>query len=105
MTRPPDDDRAAAPSLRTGDDPSVGSSGHGTARPVAVDMNVDPRGDSATLVVTSEHDALSLVHHPIAGTVRRVALPAVASNLLMTLFGSADAFWVGTRVGSAGLAA
>jgi putative MATE family efflux protein len=37
--------------------------------------------------------------------VRRVALPAVASNLLMTLFGSVDAFWVGTRLGSGSLAA
>ena len=37
--------------------------------------------------------------------VRRFALPAVASNLLMTLFGSVDAYWVGTRVGAEGLAA
>jgi putative MATE family efflux protein len=34
-----------------------------------------------------------------------VALPAVASNLLMTLFASADAYWVGTRLGPTGLAA
>jgi putative MATE family efflux protein len=34
-----------------------------------------------------------------------VALPAVASSLLMTLFASVDAFWVGTRLGSDGLAA
>lgn len=34
-----------------------------------------------------------------------MALPAVASNLLMTLFASADAYWVGTRLGPAGLAA
>ena len=33
------------------------------------------------------------------------ALPAVASSLLMTLFASVDAFWVGTRLGSDGLAA
>jgi putative MATE family efflux protein len=32
-------------------------------------------------------------------------LPAVASSLLMTLFASVDAFWVGTRLGSDGLAA
>ena len=38
-------------------------------------------------------------------TILRVALPAVASSLLMTLFSSVDAFWVGTRIGSAGLAA
>ncbi|HXY32040.1 MAG TPA: MATE family efflux transporter [Gemmatimonadaceae bacterium] len=34
-----------------------------------------------------------------------VALPAVASMLLMTLFGTVDAYWVGTRVGPQGLAA
>ncbi|MGH7647405.1 MAG: MATE family efflux transporter, partial [Gemmatimonadaceae bacterium] len=33
------------------------------------------------------------------------ALPAVASMLLMTLFYSADAFWVGRKIGAAGLAA
>ena len=38
-------------------------------------------------------------------TIARVALPAVASSLLMTLFSSVDAFWVGTRIGAAGLAA
>jgi putative MATE family efflux protein len=37
--------------------------------------------------------------------VRRIAIPAVISNLLMTLFASADAFWVGTRLGSQALAA
>src|SRR5215208_1099045 len=35
----------------------------------------------------------------------RFGVPAVASNLLMILFGSVDAFWVGTRIGAAGLAA
>jgi putative MATE family efflux protein len=47
----------------------------------------------------------SLVDEPLSRLVRRFALPAAASNLLMTLFGSVDAYWVGTRVGSAGLAA
>jgi putative MATE family efflux protein len=41
----------------------------------------------------------------LRATILRVALPAVASSLLMTLFSSVDAFWVGTRIGSAGLAA
>jgi putative MATE family efflux protein len=50
------------------------------------------------------HDR-SLVDEPLPRLVRRFALPAAASNLLMTLFGSVDAFWVGTRVGAAGLAA
>jgi putative MATE family efflux protein len=46
-----------------------------------------------------------LVAGALRQTILRVALPAVASSLLMTLFSSVDAFWVGTRLGSAGLAA
>ena len=87
--RPPDEHRAAAPSFGR----------------VAVDLNLDDRGSATPLVVTSEHEAIALVRDPLARTVRRVALPAIASNLLMTLFASVDAFWVGTRVGSPGLAA
>ena len=87
--RPPDERRAAAPSFGR----------------VAVDLNLDDRGSATPLVVTSEHEAVALVRDPIARTVRRVALPAIASNLLMTLFASVDAFWVGSRVGSPGLAA
>ena len=34
-----------------------------------------------------------------------MAAPAVASNLLMTVFLAADAYWVGTRLGAASLAA
>ena len=49
--------------------------------------------------------ARALVDEPLPRLVRRFALPAVASNLLMTLFGSVDAYWVGTRVGPEGLAA
>jgi len=46
-----------------------------------------------------------LVSGDLRATVIRVALPAVASSLLMTLFSSVDAFWVGTRIGPTGLAA
>ena len=38
-------------------------------------------------------------------TVASLAIPSVASMLLMTLFFSADAYWVGTRIGPRGLAA
>jgi putative MATE family efflux protein len=56
--------------------------------------------------VTGEQIAQAvLVHSPLSGTIVRVALPAVASALLMTLFTSVDAFWVGTRIGPTGLAA
>ena len=47
----------------------------------------------------------ALLSGSLSRTVRRIGLPAVASSLLMTLFASADAHWVGTRVGAAGLAA
>jgi len=47
----------------------------------------------------------ALVREPLSRLVSRVALPAVASNLLMTLFLAVDAFWVGTRLGATSLAA
>lgn len=47
----------------------------------------------------------ALVDDHLPRVIRRVALPAVASNLLMTLFASMDAYWVGTRIGPEGLAA
>src|SRR5690349_24504488 len=55
--------------------------------------------------MTAASHSRSLVDEPLARLVRRFAVPAAASNLLMTLFGSVDAFWVGTRVGAAALAA
>ena len=65
--------------------------------------------DGGTLYITAEHIAvpggLSLATGPLGRTILRLALPAVASMLLMTIFSSVDAFWVGTRIGSAGLAA
>lgn len=65
------------------------------------------------ITITAEHGVPGveqpppsvLAHGSIQRTVARVALPAVASTLLMTLFTSVDSFWIGTRVGSAGLAA
>lgn len=65
--------------------------------------------DGNTLYVTGEHGALpgmpSLATGPLGATILRLALPAVASMLLMTIFTSVDAYWVGTRIGSSGLAA
>ena len=46
-----------------------------------------------------------LVDDALPRVIRRVALPAVVSNLLMTLFTSMDVYWVGTRLGAEGLAA
>ena len=65
--------------------------------------------DGGTLYVTGEYLAVdggrSLATGPLGPTILRVALPAVASMLLMTIFSSVDAYWVGTRIGSSGLAA
>jgi len=79
-TRPPDFPAAALP-LET----------HEGIAPVAV------RQDTGA--------AARLVSAPLAATVLRTALPAVASTLLMTLFMSVDAYWIGTRIGAAGIAA
>ncbi|MGZ8414566.1 MAG: MATE family efflux transporter [Gemmatirosa sp.] len=59
--------------------------------------------DGGVAVATGEHPAL--VRDPLGRVIWRVAAPAVASNLLMTVFLAADAYWVGTRLGAASLAA
>ncbi len=66
---------------------------------------VEPHEGIAPVAVTSEWETAQLVSDSLRPTILRVAIPAVASSLLMTLFSSVDAFWVGTRIGSAGLAA
>ena len=66
---------------------------------------LDPRDGLAPVGVSDGREAAHLVHDSLGKTVAKVALPAVASSLLMTLFASVDAFWVGTRLGSDGLAA
>ena len=66
---------------------------------------LDPRDGFAPVAVADRRTAAHLVHDSLGRTIARVALPAVASSLLMTLFASVDAFWVGTRLGSEGLAA
>ncbi|MBI3792809.1 MAG: MATE family efflux transporter [Gemmatimonadetes bacterium] len=47
----------------------------------------------------------TIVEGSLPRVVLRVALPAVGSTLLLTFFTAVDTFWVGTYVGSAGLAA
>jgi putative MATE family efflux protein len=59
--------------------------------------------DGGVAVATGEHPAL--VRDPLPRVIWRVALPAVASNLLMTVFLAADAYWVGQRLGATSLAA
>ena len=68
-------------------------------------LPVEAHEGIASVALTGEFAAPGLVSGSLRPTILRVALPAVASSLLMTLFSSVDAFWVGTRIGSAGLAA
>lgn len=46
-----------------------------------------------------------LVGEPLSLTIRRVALPAVIANLLMTAFHNVDTFWIGRSLGADALAA
>jgi putative MATE family efflux protein len=68
-------------------------------------LPVESHEGLAPVAVTNEWEAAQLVVDPLPRTIARVALPAVASSLLMTLFFSVDTFWIGTRVGATGLAA
>src|SRR4030081_522689 len=68
-------------------------------------LPVEAHEGLAPVAVTNEWGAAQLVADPLPRTIARVALPAVASSLLMTLFFSVDTFWIGTRVGATGLAA
>jgi len=79
-TRPPESSAAALP-----------LEAHEGLAPVAVPSDVPA--------------AARLVTDPLPRTIARVAIPAVASTLLMTIFGSVDAFWVGTKIGAVGIAA
>jgi len=68
-------------------------------------LPVEPHEGIAPVAVAGDATAARLVSESLRATILRVALPAVASSLLMTLFSSVDAFWVGMRIGAAGLAA
>lgn len=71
----------------------------------AAALPMDPRDGIATAITGEYSSVKSLVSGSLTTTVATVALPAVASTLLMTLFATVDAFWVGTRIGPRGLAA
>jgi putative MATE family efflux protein len=68
-------------------------------------LPLEPHEGLATVAVTSEWESAHLINDPLPRTIARIALPAVASSLLMTLFFSVDTFWIGTRLGSTALAA
>ena len=72
----------------------------------AAALPFNPRDGMATIAITGEY---GVRHAIVAGSLPRsiavIALPAVASMLLMTLFYTADAYWVGRHIGARGLAA
>jgi putative MATE family efflux protein len=82
---------------------------HAPAEPAEQEIGgslpLEPHDGLTPVAITSEWEAIHLVADPLPRTIARVALPAVASSLLMTLFTSVDAFWIGTRIGATGLAA
>ena len=71
----------------------------------AAALPMDPRDGLATAITGEYASVTSLVSGSLTSTVAAVALPAVASTMLMTLFATVDAYWVGTRIGPQGLAA
>ncbi len=73
--------------------------------PIGGSLPVESHEGLAPVAVTNEWEAAQLVADPLPRTIARVALPAVASSLLMTLFFSVDTYWIGTRVGATALAA
>lgn len=70
----------------------------------AAALPLEPQEGVVAVAVTAEQRA-HLVVDPLARTIARLALPAVASSLLMTLFTSVDMYWVGRYVGPSALAA
>ena len=75
------------------------------AQTPAPSLPVEIHEGIATVAVSGDRQAAHLVRDSLRQTILRVAIPAVASSLLMTLFSSVDAFWVGTKIGPSGLAA
>jgi putative MATE family efflux protein len=72
----------------------------------AAALPLNPRDGLTPVAITGEFAAPgALVRGALTRTLLTFALPSVASMLLMTLFFTADAFWVGRYVGPDGLAA
>ena len=57
------------------------------------------------ITITGEWESARLVRQPLARTIMRLGLPAVASTLLMTLFFTVDLLWIGRFLGPVALAA
>ncbi|HET9423803.1 MAG TPA: MATE family efflux transporter [Gemmatimonadaceae bacterium] len=68
-------------------------------------LPIEPHEGLAPVVVTSERQASEIVTGDLRTTTLKIAIPAVAASLLMTLFASVDAYWVGRKLGPSALAA
>ncbi len=74
--------------------------------PESAPLVLDPHEEGVTAIaVTGEWEATRLVRDPLARTIARIGLPAVASMVLMTLFYTVDALWIGRFLGATALAA
>lgn len=91
-------DHSTAAGMTSDPSPAAGMTQEGS-------LPFEPHDGLATVAIASEWERVQLVNDPLPRTIARVALPAIASSLLMTLFVSVDAFWIGTRVGATALAA
>ena len=76
-----------------------------TEHPPLAALPFEAHDGAAPVALVGDVRTASVVDDPLSVVIRRLALPAVASNVLMTVFASVDAFWVGTRIGARGLAA
>ena len=85
------------------------SAGDIVARPSettpAAALPFEAHDGAATVSVAGAVREASVVDDSLSTVIRRLALPAVASNVLMTVFASVDGFWGGKRIGVRGLAA
>lgn len=83
--------------------------GNEQARPPespAAALPLEPHEGLAPVAVRDDVPAAAaLVHDSLPRTIARLAIPAVASTLLMTIFATVDAFWVGMQIGPDGIAA
>ena len=80
-----------------------------TTRPLegtlAAALPLDTYDGGAPVAIAGRGAAARVLNDPLPRVIWGVGAPAVTSNLLMIVFASADAFWVGTRLGSVALAA
>ena len=88
---------------RTSDERRQSSVPAGSGSTTAVQLEGQETAPGVALV--GEQQASSLLYGALRPVIIKLAAPAVASMLLMTLFASVDAFWIGHSIGSAGLAA